>query len=218
MKNAMLALAGCLALAAPQSTPQKLEDQDTRASIGSAEPGHKSQSHRHENNRVMIHLDAGHQRLVFEDGKKRENRFKRGDIRWDPAGGMHTSENIGKSAYHIAQIEVKKPAATTPIQYPALDPIKADAKHYHVELDNAQVRVTRVRFAPKERVATHEHLLPRVTVMITDQAVRVTKPDGTSQDVRNPAGTMLKGGPAKHAEENLSDQPFEAVMVEFKGQ
>ena len=217
MKNTCAAAFVCLAVAEGQFVPQKLENENTRASLGSADPGHQGALHRHERNRVMIHLDAGHQRQIFEGGKTRENRFKAGDVRWDPAGGLHTSENIGKTPYHVAEIEVKK-SGGAPIRYSDLDPVKVDSKHYRLELENAQVRVTRVRFGPHERAPMHEHLLPRLTVTLTAQAVRVTLPDGSTQEIRNPAGKMLPGVAAKHSEENLSDSPFEAVIVEFKGQ
>jgi len=34
--------------------------------------------------------------------------------------------------------------------------------------------------------------------------------------VKTPAGEVTWGGPAKHIEENLSDKPFEVLVVEFK--
>ena len=216
MKPAIAMALFCAAAASAQFAPQKLEDENTRASLGSAAPGHRGALHRHALNRVMIHLDAGHQSQIFEGGKVRENRFKAGDVRWDPADGMHTSENVGTAPYHVAEIEVKKPAGA-PVRFSGLDPVKVDPKHYHVELENDQVRVTRVRFGPHERAPMHEHLLPRLTVTMTEQAIRVTLSDGSVREVRNAAGKMSLGVPAKHSEENLSDSPFEAFMVEFKG-
>ena len=216
MKQTITIALFCLGIASAQTEPQKVEDENVRASLGSAAPGHKGPMHRHALNRVLIHLDAGHQRQVLEDGKVRDNLFKPGDIRWDPAGGMHTSENVGAIPYRVAEIEVKKPGGA-PAQFSDLDPAKVDPKHYRVELENSQVRVTRVRFGPHERGPMHEHLLPRLTVTLTEQAVRLTLPDGSVREVRNAAGLMSLGVPAKHSEENLSDSPFEAVMVEFKG-
>ena len=215
MKIAIAMALTCIAIAGAQTAAQKLEDENVRASLGSAAPGHQGPLHRHAFNRVMIHLDAGQQRQIFEGGKVRENRFKPGDIRWDPAAGMHTSENVGTTPYRVAEIEVKK-SGGAPVRFSGLDPVKVDPKHYQVELENSQVRVTRVRFGPHEHGPMHEHLLPHLTVTMTAQAVRLTLPDGSVREIRNAAGQMLLGVPAKHAEENLGDSPFEAVIVEFK--
>jgi quercetin dioxygenase-like cupin family protein len=206
----------CIGIAGGQTPPQKVEDENVRASLAPAAPGKKGPMHRHPLNRVLIHLDAGHQHQIFEDGRTRDNIFKPGDVSWDPADGMHTSENVGTAPYRMAEIEVKKPGGA-PVRYSDLDPVKVDPKHYKVEFENSQVRVTRVRFGPRERGSMHEHLLPRLTVTLTDQVSRLTLPDGSVQEVRNAAGQMLLGGAAKHSEENLNDSPFEAIMVEFKG-
>ena len=63
----------------------------------------------------------------------------------------------------------------------------------------------------------HEHALPRVTVNLTDQAVRLTLPDGSTSELRRAAGEIVYADTvARHSELNLNDQPFEVVMVELK--
>jgi hypothetical protein len=52
---------------------------------------------------------------------------------------------------------------------------------------------------------------------LTDQNFRVTSAEGKADSVTHRAGDVSWGGPAKHEEENLSDKPFEAVVVELKG-
>jgi hypothetical protein len=44
----------------------------------------------------------------------------------------------------------------------------------------------------------------------------VTTPDGESKILKTAAGEVTWGGQAKHIEENLSDHPFEVMVVEFK--
>ncbi len=46
--------------------------------------------------------------------------------------------------------------------------------------------------------------------------MKVTTPDGELKILKTAAGDVTWGGPARHIEENLSDQPFEVVVVEFK--
>ena len=49
------------------------------------------------------------------------------------------------------------------------------------------------------------------------RSVNVTTPDGKSELSQHQAGDASWGGPAKHTEENLSDSPMEALVVELKG-
>ncbi len=178
-------------------------------------PGKKGGMHKHDVNRVMIYLDAGHQRIVQEDGKVRDFMVKAGEVRFDHAGGMHTSENVGKEPLRIVEVELKKPHGS-PVRPSALDPVKLDPKHYKVEIDNDQVRVIRAHYGPHESGPMHEHLLPRVTVCLTPELMKVTTSDGKSRDARAEAGEVKWALAAKHSEQNLSDQPFEVIAVELK--
>ena len=72
-------------------------------------------------------------------------------MRWSPAEGPHSSEYIaGMVQFRSSEIELKnKPQA--PVEMPAIDPLKADPKHYSLEFENDQVRVLRVRFGPRRK-------------------------------------------------------------------
>ena len=63
--------------------------------------------HHHDVNRVMVHLDAGHQRIAYPDGKVKAIVFKAGDVRWDPAVGTHTSENLGTEHTEVAEMSIR---------------------------------------------------------------------------------------------------------------
>jgi uncharacterized RmlC-like cupin family protein len=202
-----------LALQTPPN-PAVIDDDHVKVLVVTDQPGHKSALHRHERNRVMIYLDAGTMRLTYGDGTRKDLSWKAGDVRWDPAGGMHTSENIGRAPFRIVEIEIKKPGGAA-VKYPELDPPKVDPKHYKVELDNPQVRVIRARYGAGEKGPMHEHALPRVMVNLTDQAVRLTLPDGSTREMRNAAGAVTPGGAAKHSEVNIGG-PFEVLVVELK--
>ena len=168
-------------------------------------------------NRVMIYLDAGKMTLTDPNGKVETLNFKAGEVLWSPAGGLHTSLNVSGHAVRIVEVELKsKPGRASTLQQPALDPVKVDPKRYKVELENDQVRVLRVRYGPHDKGVMHEHTLNRVVTFITDGNMKVTTPDGESKILRTAAGDVTWGGPAKHTEENLSDQLFEVVVVEFK--
>jgi len=84
-----------------------------------------------------------------------------------------------------------------------------------VEIDNPWVRVLRVKAGPHGKIPMHEHPAS-VLVCLTDIHERTTGPDGKSQEVTHKAGDVAYREPMKHAEENLSDQPLEAIVVELK--
>jgi uncharacterized RmlC-like cupin family protein len=86
--------------------------------------------HEHKQNRVMIYLDAGAMRIAYANGTVDNQHWKAGEIAWSPAGGMHTSQNVGKTPVRIVEIELRKGAADT----------KAGG---YKTIDNAQVHVYR---------------------------------------------------------------------------
>jgi uncharacterized RmlC-like cupin family protein len=180
-------------------------------------PGQKSGMHEHRSNRVMIHLDAGVMRIAHQDGRVDDIHFKPGDVRWDPAGGMHTSENIGGGDFHMIQVELKKPASAAPVEWPKIDPVAVDPQHHKVEFENDQVRVLRQRVDPKAKSALHEHVLPRVTVYLTGQRVYAAVASGRGTALANEAGKVSWGEKVQHSERNLGNEPFEVILVEIKG-
>jgi len=97
----------------------------------------------------------------------------------------------------------------------AQDPVKVDAKHYKVVLENDQVRVLRITYGPKEKSVMHEHPAG-IAVFLTDQNLRFHTPDGKSELMTAKKGeaTWLAGG--KHNPENLSDKALELILVEMK--
>jgi quercetin dioxygenase-like cupin family protein len=196
-------------------TPTLFDTDLVRVLKVSNEPGQKSRLHKHDVNRVMIHLDAGTMRLDFKDSGPKDIKFTPGQVRWDPADGLHTSENVGGTTYRIVEVELKKPKGT-PVQFPALDPVKIDSAHYKTEFENDQVRVIRARFDAGYKTPVHEHVLPRVVVYLTDYHMKVLSSTGAASEPKGSAGDVAMPGPAKHEETNVSGQPFEVLVVELK--
>jgi quercetin dioxygenase-like cupin family protein len=98
----------------------------------------------------------------------------------------------------------------------AQDPVKVDPSHYKVEFENAQVRVLRIHYGPHEKSVMHDHP-PGVAVFLTDQHGKFSYPDGKTQEFHLKKGETNWGTGGKHLPENLSDQPFELILVEIKG-
>ena len=97
----------------------------------------------------------------------------------------------------------------------AQDPTKVDPKHYKVESENAQVRVLRIQYGPHEKSVMHGHPAA-VAIFLTDQNTRFTYPDGKTEDLQARAGETKMTKAGKHLPENLSDKPFELILVELK--
>jgi len=95
------------------------------------------------------------------------------------------------------------------------DPVKVSPNDYKVEIDNAWVRVVRVKHPPHARIALHEHL-PNVAVFLTDAHEKLTATDGSTREVTRKAGEVAYNDASKHTEENMSDKALEAIVVELK--
>jgi uncharacterized RmlC-like cupin family protein len=203
-----------LALPLAAQTPPAIENDQVRVLLVTDQPKHKSALHEHKVNRVMIYLDPGTDRIMYEDGRVEDLKFSAGEIRWSPAGGRHTSENIGERSFRIVEVELRK--AGGPFQPPALDPLALWPKFFRVPIDNQQVRVLVARIPAKQKLGRHKHDLNRVLVNLTDQHFRVVDESGKSAEINAKAGDVHWAKPNQHSEENLSEQPFEGVVVELK--
>jgi quercetin dioxygenase-like cupin family protein len=98
----------------------------------------------------------------------------------------------------------------------AQDPVKVDPTHYKVETENAQVRVLRIHYGPHEKSVMHAHPNSVVTYL-TEGTIKMTTPDGKSQEMNGKMGEALFTPAGVHQPENIGDKPFDAVLVELKG-
>ena len=96
------------------------------------------------------------------------------------------------------------------------DPVKVDPKHYKVESENSQVRVLRIHYGPHEKSPMHGHP-DAVAVFLTDGHVRFGLPGGKTEENTFKAGEARFTPAGKHAPENLTDKPFDLILVELKG-
>lgn len=97
----------------------------------------------------------------------------------------------------------------------SLDPLVADPRHYHLDLENQWVRVIREHMGPRETMPMHQHPAPgAVIVFLTDRHNRLISQAGAGQELRNHAGDLMWSPASTHRSENLKDAPFEAVQIE----
>lgn len=156
-------------------------------------PGQLSRPHVHKINRVMIHLDKGILRIDNkETGIARDIPFRAGEVRWDPRVGLHTSENTGKTAIRIVEIELND---TPPRE--GNSTLSQPGLRFQTELENAQVRILRATLQPREELRDFKPSTPVVAVRLSDGHTTWNAPGGA------PIKSDL-------------DQPSEWVLVELK--
>src|SRR5215471_8209187 len=154
---------------AQQPDNVKIDSPQVKVLVGNAQPNHRGALHEHTMNRVIVYLGDGQLIRRTPDGKVEKTDFKAGDVHWSPAFGSHSSEYIASGPFRTVEIELKNQPNNS-VSMPALDPLKADPKHYSLEFENSQVRVLRVRFGPMEKGQMHEHKLDHIVVYLNDQA------------------------------------------------
>jgi quercetin dioxygenase-like cupin family protein len=88
------------------------------------------------------------------------------------------------------------------------------------EFETESVRVVRVTIGPHAKLPMHD-LTARVVVLLTDQDLRLTFPNGETREEHHKAGETMWLSAQKHAGENLADKPIEFIAVipkkEMKG-
>ena len=142
---------------------------------------------------------------VVEDKDRDFHLWKKQDGEWKIAVDIWNSELPlpGVAATIFSAKKIRK------------DAVKADPQHYTVEFENDKVRVIRIKYGPGEKSVMHTHG-PNVGILLTKNAVRMTLPDGTSEESTTIAGTAQWSDAEEHLPENLSDEPLEVVLVELK--
>ncbi len=95
------------------------------------------------------------------------------------------------------------------------DAVKADPKHYKVELENDFGRVLRISYGPGEQSVLHEH--PNgVAVFLTDYNVQFILPSGEKVPISGNKGQVRWSDGGKHLPSNTAKAAMELIQVELK--
>ena len=106
--------------------------------------------------------------------------------------------------------------AALPLAAAAQDPVKVDAGHYRVLLDNATVRVLRVTYPPGAKSVMHSHP-DAILVPLSSGKVQFTLPDGKAEAARDLVENTATYTPATtHSPANVGTTRIEGILVEFK--
>jgi beta-alanine degradation protein BauB len=107
--------------------------------------------------------------------------------------------------------------AALPLAAAAQDPLKVDAGHYKLLVDNASVRILKVSYAPGAKSTMHSHP-DSMLVPLGAAKVRFTLPDGKTQDMEVGKEAAAYTPAATHDPANVGTTPVDAILVEFKAQ
>src|SRR3954447_10167268 len=200
----------------PAQTQTLIDNDQVRVLKAVDKPHVKNPPHAHKLNRVMVYLSDGTQEITPQGGKAATVTLKTGEVQFNQAVASHTSEVTSDEPLTIIEVELKKEGKPGKLQTGPQDPLKVAPQSYHLEFENDQVRVTRVKMAAHSGVPQHEHTLNRVVVNLSDQDTRMTSSEGKVQEAKHKLGDASFSAPVTHKEDNLQDIPFEAIMIELK--
>ncbi len=123
----------------------------------------------------------------------------------------------------LASLILGEAFAQTQPQTQSKDPFRVAPQAYKFEFENEWVRVTRVRYGPREKIPEHYHTeRPSAYVYLNDAGPIIFKhvdlPYGDVKRAAVKAGTFRLYHAVKevHAVENPTDVPSEFLRVEFK--
>jgi quercetin dioxygenase-like cupin family protein len=97
----------------------------------------------------------------------------------------------------------------------AQDPVKVDAAHYNVILDNPSVRVLRITYPAGSKSVMHEH--PDAMVfMLSGGKMSFATPDGKTQEQESEKDTAMFTPAGTHLPSNVGKTTMDAILVEYK--
>ncbi len=93
--------------------------------------------------------------------------------------------------------------------------VTADPAHYSVEFENDKVRIIRIKYGPGEKSVMHTHG-QNASIILIQGTMRMTLPDGKSEDVSFEVGDASWTDAEKHLPENIGNGPIEVVLIKLK--
>jgi quercetin dioxygenase-like cupin family protein len=175
-------------------------------------PGDESVMHYHPNS-VAVFLDDLVGQMVLPDGSVVDVTTAAGDVTYTEAG-EHQPKNNSDSGWEVIEVELKSREAD-PSDTGGPDSTVVDPDHYAIEFENDLVRVLRISYGVGEESVMHYHP-DSVAIMLTDQIVEMTMPDGTTAEASFAARDVIFLPAGQHLPKNVADFDWELILVELK--
>lgn len=180
------------------------------------EPGEDAEIDNQKLDRVVVWLQSGSAETRRPGGETGTTSWKQNEAQWETANSSYLIRLKGSVPVAEIVVEVKGKGDSQRANTSPQNPWIVDPKHYKIEFENRDVRVTRVKIGPKESTPLHEHSLDRVVIYLTPLDFQIDPEGKPSEHSVQKAGAVVWGAPARHTEHNLSDKGFEAIVVEPK--
>ena len=97
----------------------------------------------------------------------------------------------------------------------AQDPVEVAPHIYTVLFENERVRVSKMHFKPGDSIAPHSHP-DHFVYVLSAGALKISRPDGTSQEFVGEPGQVVWIDAETHWAENVGTTDLEAIVVELK--
>ncbi len=129
-----------------------------------------------------------------------------------PAPVTHRVVNNGKSDFHNIFIEIFPSKNTGPA---ATFPTLSDG--HLILIDNARVRVNRLRLKPGESSKLHTHQMPGLGITLYDSKIEISSPGGATRTLEPKAGDHVwQNAGTTHLIRNIGSTVFEAIDIELR--
>jgi quercetin dioxygenase-like cupin family protein len=200
------------AVADPEHYSVELDNERVRILRITYGPGEESAMHSHPDS-VAVFLTDAVAEMTAADGSTEELSVAAGQAMFAPAR-QHKGKNLGDEPWEVIEVELK-PGAGTAAAADVEDPTVVDADHYTAEFENDKVRIVRIAYGAGEESVMHYHP-DSVAVFLTDHLVQMTLPDGSTSEISTAAGDALFIPAGEHLPKNISDGPWELILIELK--
>ena len=192
-----------------------LDNEDVKVLEVTFEPGQSDNMHDHYPVTFYL-LQGGKAQVTLPDGTVNEGEFPTGFTGHNTEKVRHQVKNIGENTIKILLVERKKSHPTSGSKEKLILPEEVSPDVYQVVLENDDVKVLNVTFAPGQGDNVHEHGV--ITYYgIKGGKLQNTLPDGTVKEMEVPDGFVGHGNNiVKHQMENVGDDTVKVIIVEHK--
>ena len=192
-----------------------LDNEDVKVLEVTFEPGQSDNMHDHYPVTFYL-LQGGKAQVTLPDGTVIEGEFPTGFTGHNTENVRHQVKNIGETTIKILLVERKKSHPTSESKEKLILPEEVSPDVYQVVLENDDVKVLNVTFAPGQGDNVHEHGV--ITYYgIKGGKLQNTLADGTVKEMEVPDGFVGHGNNiVKHQMENVGDDTVKVIIVEHK--
>ena len=192
-----------------------LDNDDVKVLEVTFEPGQSDNMHDHYPVTFYL-LQGGKAQVALPDGTVNEREIPTGFTGHNTEKVRHQVKNIGEKTIKILLVERKNTQLASDAEETLILPEEVSPDVYQVVLENDDVKVLDVTFAPGQGDNIHEHGV--ITYYgIKGGKLQNTLPDGTVKEMEVPDGFVGHGNTiVKHQMENVGDDTVKVIIVEHK--